>query len=41
MRRRVKIARVKDETLDKILGQETVTLNGGQLDGFESIMKKL
>ncbi|KAI9826024.1 MAG: hypothetical protein M1826_006822 [Phylliscum demangeonii] len=41
MRRRVAIARVKDETLDKILRQKTVTLNGRQLDGFEVVMKKL
>lgn len=32
---------MKNVTLDKILRQKTVTLNGRQLDGFESVMKKL
>jgi hypothetical protein len=41
IRRRVAIAGEKDDTLDKILRQKTVTLNGRQLDGFELVMKKL
>ena len=41
MRRRVKVACERDETLDKILKQRTVTLNGRQLDGFEQVMEKL
>lgn len=41
MRRRVMIARKEDKTLDEILKQKTVTLNGRQLQGFEQIMTKL
>ncbi|KAK0130375.1 hypothetical protein ONS96_000895 [Cadophora gregata f. sp. sojae] len=41
MRRRLKIARQQDKTLDRILKQETVILNGRRLSGFETVMKKL
>ena len=41
MKRRLKIARAQDETLDRILKQETVMLNGRLLDGFDTVMEKL
>ena len=41
MRRRLKIACELHETLDKILKQKTITLNGRRLDGFDTVMEKL
>ncbi|KAH8979346.1 hypothetical protein EDB92DRAFT_1904988 [Lactarius akahatsu] len=41
MRRRLEIARNEDSTLDRLLKQGTVTLNGRQLLGFEQVMKRL
>lgn len=41
MRRRLNIAREQDKALDELLKQETVTLNGRRLSGFEPVMKKL
>ncbi|KAL7963204.1 hypothetical protein V8C34DRAFT_300525 [Trichoderma compactum] len=41
MRRRLKMASAKDETLGKILQHKTVVLNGRELDGFDAVMDKL
>lgn len=41
IRRRVDIARANNTTLDEILRQENVILNGRRLDGFDEVMKKL